>query len=141
MRQENDYILRLIEQLGAMIRAALAKVGVKGAEEHREVAGQAIGLALSMDPAMASDLAPESLVSLLRLSDLDDRVMALLQQALEVEAVAYEDHGDLTTAMLRRDQAEAVRSLLEERKQAGGSGASGEADVSYMPTLGQKDQS
>ncbi len=130
MRQENDYILRLIEQLGAMIRTALGKLGVKDPEERPEVAGESIGLALSMDPAMASNLAPQSLGALLRLAEVDARVLALLQQALEIEATAFEDQGDLTTAMLRRDQAEAIRSLLEVRAHDAAGGAPGGADVS-----------
>jgi hypothetical protein len=131
LRQENDYILRLIEQLGAMIRTALGKLGVKDPEERPEVAGEAIGLALSMDPVMASNLAPQSLAALLRLAEVDARVLALLQQALEIEATAFEDHGDLTTAMLRRDQAKAVRYLLEARTHVAAGGAPGGADVSY----------
>jgi hypothetical protein len=113
MPLQQDYILRLIEQIAAMIRAALARLGNKGSEERPELAGQAIGLALSMDPAMAANLAPASLTALLQLGEVDSRVMALLQQALDIEATAYDDRGDYATAMLRRDQAEAIRSLLD----------------------------
>jgi hypothetical protein len=113
LRQENDYILRLIEQIAAMIRAAVSKQGDKGSKEGPELAGQALGLALSMDPSVASNLTPASLTSLLQLGEVDARVMTLLQQALDIEATVCDDHGDLTTAMLRRDQAEAIRSLIK----------------------------
>jgi hypothetical protein len=113
MPLQQDYVLRLIEQLGAMIRQALARLRDKGPEARPELAGQAIGLALAMDPATASNLTPESLAALLQLGEVDARVLALLQQALDIEATAYDDRGDVATAMLRRDQAEAIRSLLE----------------------------
>jgi hypothetical protein len=118
MPQQQDYVLRLIEQLGAVIRAALARLRHKGSDERPEVAGQAIGLALSMDSSMAANLTPASLTALLQLGEVDGRVMALLQQALDIEATAYDDRGDYATAMLRRDQAEAIRSLLETKAQA-----------------------
>ncbi len=113
MPLQQDYVLRLIEQLGAMIRTALARLRNRGSEERPELAGQAIGLALSMDPVMASNLTPASLTALLQLGEVDNRVMALLQQALDIEATAYGDRGDAATAMLRRDQAEAIRLLLD----------------------------
>ncbi len=116
MPQQQDYILRLIEQLGALIREALGKLKGKDPEVRPELAGEALGLALSMDPSTASSLTPATLTALLTLGEVDARVMALLQQALELEATALEDQGDLTTAMLRRDQSEAVRSLLDTRK-------------------------
>ena len=135
MPQQQDYILRLIEQLGAMIREALGKLSGKGPRERPELAGEAIGLALSMDPSTASSLTPASLSALLTLGDVDARVMALLQQGLEIEATALEDLGDATTAMLRRDQADAIRSLLQTRSRAATDealgGASGAPDVSY----------
>ena len=42
------------------------------------MAGAAIGLALSMDPAVASRLSPASLKSLLELSDVNREVIALV---------------------------------------------------------------
>jgi len=95
----------------------LEKLGIKNSEESCEVAGQAIGLALDMDPTLASGLSPQSLVSLLRLSSLDDRVIALVQQAIQVEATALENRGDVAAAGFRHEQANAVRSLLEAKTQ------------------------
>jgi len=115
LRYQTDYLLRLIEELSGLIRQALEKLGVKDAGAPSELAGQAIGLALDMDPHLAAGLSPESLVSLLRLGDLDDRVVALVQQAIEVEATALEDRGDAVAAGFRREQAGAIRSLLEAK--------------------------
>ncbi len=99
--------------MGALISLALQKIGAKSVEEPRGLAGQAIGLALNMDPDMASGLSPQTLVSLFGLSNADDRVIALVGQAIEIEAAALEDRGDVVAAGFRRQQAEAVRSLLE----------------------------
>jgi hypothetical protein len=113
MPLQQDYVLRLIEQIAAMLRAAVSRQGDKGSEERPELAGEALSLALSMDPSMAANLTPASLTALLQLGGVDSRVMALLQQALDIEATAHDDRGDYATAMLRWDQAEAIRSLLE----------------------------
>jgi hypothetical protein len=113
--QQQDYILRLIEQLGAMIREALGKLRGRDPEVRPGLAGEAIGLALSMDPSTASCLTPASLSALLTLGEVDTRVMTLLQEALDIEARACDDRGDYVTATLRRDQAEAIRTLLDEQ--------------------------
>ena len=100
-----------------MIRGALEKLGAKNTEEPCKLAGEAIGMALDMDPLLAAGLSPQSLVSMLRLGNLDERVVTLVQQAIEVEAAALEGRGDMIAAGFRHEQANAVRSLLEENTQ------------------------
>ena len=112
MSYQSDYVLRLIEQMGELVRRAMAKLGEGAARDPGEVAGQAIGLALGMDPAVASRLSSQSLVSLLELSSLDDQVINLLAQAIELEAEALQRGGEMIGAGVRREQASAVRSLL-----------------------------
>ena len=112
MPYQSDYVLRLIEQLGGLMRLAMEKLGAKDPEERCDIAGQAIGLALGMDPALASQLSPRSLASLLKLSTLDDQVLGLVAQALELEAGTHETRGDMVTAGFRREQASAVRSSV-----------------------------
>jgi len=65
-----------------------------------------------MDPAVASRLSSQSLVSLLELSRLDDQVIKLLAQAIELEAEVLQRNGEMIGAGVRREQANAVRSLL-----------------------------
>ncbi len=115
MSYQSDYVLRLIEQMGALIRRAMAKLGEGPAAEPGEVAGQAIGLALGMDPGVASRLSSHSLVSLLELSNPDNQVIRLLAQAVELEAEVLQRNGDMIGAGVRREQARAVRSLLEPK--------------------------
>lgn len=101
--------------MAALVRRALEKSGIKDAEEPHEVADQAIGLALDMDPGLASRLSPESLVSLLELGSLDDRVIELVAQAIELELGALQAGGDTISAEFRRSQAAVVRSLIALR--------------------------
>jgi len=110
---QSDYILRLVEQMGSLIRRALDKVRAGGAEEPYELAEQALGLALDLDPTVVARLSPSSLVSLLELNNLDDRVLELVAEALDVQALVLESGGELMEAGLRRDQADAVRRLLD----------------------------
>jgi hypothetical protein len=114
VQYETDYIMRLVEQLGSVIRKTVERLGLRAEEEEPvTLASEAIGLALDMDPETASELAPNSLVSLLELRGLDRRVVELVHQAIEIEAVALEDRGEVVAAMFRREQAEAVRSFLD----------------------------
>jgi hypothetical protein len=101
--------------LAAVIRRALEKSGIRDVEETHGVADQAIGLALDMDQGLASRLSPESLVSLMELGSLDDRVIELVAQAIELELVTLQADGDMASAELRRSQAGAVHALLARR--------------------------
>ncbi len=112
MHYENDYVMRLIEQMGGMIRRALERLRLGADEEPYELTEAAIGLALDMDPATVLRMSPQSLVSLIEIGNLDDRVVALIAEAIEVEAEAYQADGDLVVAGVRREQAAAVRSML-----------------------------
>ena len=111
MPYQADYVLRLIEQLSLLVRGAKQRLGVGKPAESEEVAGDAIGLVLGMDPRVASRLSPETLAAMLRLSDVNQDVLPLLAEAIELEAQALEAGGRLAEAQTRRAQAAAVRSL------------------------------
>lgn len=113
VQYQSDYVLRLIEQMGGLIRRALEKMGIGGDEESLEMLSQAVGLALEMDPELAGRLSPQSLTSLLEINNLDDRVLALVAEALETEADLLGSRGDLVESATRRDQAAAVRAMLD----------------------------
>ncbi len=113
MQYQSDYMLRLIEQMGGLIRRAAEKLRTGGTEESYELADQAIGLALDVTPSVASRLSPQSLTSLMELSSLDDRVIELVAQAIDVESDVLQSHGEMIAASVRREQAAAVRSLLD----------------------------
>lgn len=113
MQYQSDYILRLIEQMGTLIRRALERADASEAEESYELLSEVVGLALDADPRLVSNLAPQSLVSLLEIESTDDRVLGLLAQAFESAAGLCERDGDIARAALKRDQAKAVRQLLD----------------------------
>ena len=117
VRYQTDYIIRLIEQLSGLIRGAVERLGMKEAGASQQLAGQAIGLALGMDPELASSLSAQSLAAMFSIGSPDDRITELVLQAIELEATVLDDRGDATTARLRHEQAAALRSLLESKTQ------------------------
>jgi len=117
VQYQSDYILRLIEQMGSLIRRALeAERGGGGGARSYELAEEAIGLALDIDPATAARLSPESFAALLELSNLDDRVVSMIAEALDVESDALEASGELGEARLRREQSTAARELIDRER-------------------------
>jgi hypothetical protein len=108
---QSDYVLRLIEQLSGLIRGAKRRLGVVKPAETEEVAGQAIGLVLGMDPLVASRLTPETLAAMLELGDVNREVLPLLVEAIELDGEVLEACGRRAEAETRRAQAAAVRAL------------------------------
>lgn len=113
MQYQSDYVMRLIEQMGGMVRKALEMIRLGSDEEPYELTEQAIGLALDLDPDVAARLSPQSLASLLEMQNLDDRVIELVAQALELQREVLERNGDMIAAGVRAEQAHAVRALLD----------------------------
>lgn len=113
MHYQSDYVLRLVEQMGGLVRRALqlARIGNDG--ESYDVAAEAIGLALDVDPVVAAKLSPHSLAAMLEMSNLDARVIRLVADALEVQADVLEQAGEIVEAGVRRQQATAVLGLLD----------------------------
>jgi hypothetical protein len=113
VQYQSDYVLRIIEQMGGLIRRALERMRAGGDEESYDLAQQALGLALDIDPSVASRLSPESLRSILELHMPDERVLELMAKALEIEGQALGGDGEFLAAQLRFDQAEMVRRLMD----------------------------
>ncbi|NTW29554.1 MAG: hypothetical protein HGA39_09375 [Coriobacteriia bacterium] len=111
---QNDYILRIIEQMGSAIRRAFQRFREGGAaEESIDVLDQAIGLTVDMDPQLFLRLAPHSMVSFLEISNYDDRVARKVAEALELEAEILESEGSIIDAGTRREQAAAILASLD----------------------------
>lgn len=113
MQYQSDYVLRLIEQMGGLVRRALQSLREGSDEESYDLADEAIGLALDMDPSLVARLSPHSLTALLDMNNLDDRVIELVGEALLVQADALESSGELVEARVRREQSAAVLALLD----------------------------
>lgn len=111
MPYQADYVLRLVEQLSALIRGAKQRLGVGKPAEPEEIAGEAIGMVLGMDPQVASRLSPHTLITMLQLGEVNVDVLPLLVEAIELDAQALEAGGRAAESGTRRAQAAAVRSL------------------------------
>ena len=111
MPYQSDYVMRLIEQLSGVIRAAKERLGEGKPYEPEEVATDAIGLVLGMDPLVASRLTPQPLATMLELGDVAPEVLPLLAEAIELDVGALEAAGRTAEAQTRRAQAAAVRML------------------------------
>ena len=105
---QRDYILEMIEQFvkGVVesLRRALAKADPEAAVEAEE----ALAGLVDLDPEVAMQLAPESLVTMMSLSGIGDSVADYAAYTLSLLAHAYDGMGDHETAAMRRAQAQAV---------------------------------
>lgn len=113
MQYQSDYVLRLIEQMGSLIRRAMERYNVGSDEEPYELAADALGLALELDPQTIERLSPQSFAALLEMKSVDERVLDLVVQALEVQADALQREGELVDSHVRLQQAAAVRGLMD----------------------------
>lgn len=114
MQYQHDYILRLIEQMGAVLREAFAAYrGGAASEEPLALTEAAIGLVVDMDPQLFLQLAPQSMVSLIEISNTDERLVAKLSEVLVLEADILDSEGRIIEANVRREQAAALRDALD----------------------------
>lgn len=114
MQYQSDYILRIIEQMGAALREAFSRLrGGSGPEEPLALTESAIGLVVDMDPKLFLRLSPQSMVSFIEISGFDDRVVEKLIEALELEADILETEGNIIEAHVRREQAQALHDAVD----------------------------
>ena len=114
MEYQNDYVLRLIEQMGAALRLAERRFAEgASAEESLESTDEAIGAVIDMDPQLFLRMSPPSMVSLLEISNLDERLVTKLGEALLLQADILQSEADLIEAGVRREQAAAVLESID----------------------------
>jgi hypothetical protein len=113
VQYQSDYILRIIEQMGAALREAFTRFS-RGAEPEEPLAltEAAIGLVVDMDPRLFLRLSPQSMVSFVEISGFDERVVAKLVEALQLEADILDTEGNIVEAAVRRDQARALHDAM-----------------------------
>jgi hypothetical protein len=113
VQYQSDYILRIIEQMGAALREAFARFS-NGAEPEEPLAltEVAIGLVVDIDPKLFLRFSPQSMVSFIEISGFDDRVVAKLVEALELEADILDTQGDILEAGVRREQSRALQNAM-----------------------------
>ncbi len=102
---QSDYILRVIEQFGTVLRKMLASLREARPEEALELSEQAIGIALDMDPELALSLDAESLIFLIGMGGNPDPVrLLMLAEALAIRFEALRDSGNLEAAEREKDR-------------------------------------
>lgn len=114
MEYQEDYMLRIIEQMGAALRDASRRFSEgASADESIEATSDAIGLAVEVPSEIFLQMSPQSMVSLLEMSAADDRVYAKVAEALLLQADVLQAEGSLIEAAARREQAAAVRDFVD----------------------------
>jgi len=117
MQYQNDHILRLVEQLGSMMRLAFSQFREgQGSPEPLDVTNQAIQMVVDVDPELFVRFSPQSMVSFLELSGFDDRLVVKLAEALSLQAEILESEGALVMAGIRRGQAQAVLESIDPER-------------------------
>ncbi|TDB37951.1 MAG: ribosome small subunit-dependent GTPase A [Actinobacteria bacterium] len=105
---QSDYILRLIEQVGSLLRRMLTARG-ESSEEALEAAEEALRLTANAEPSLIDALTPESLVAFLAAGgELDAARAVLLSRVLEARADAFDAAGRPTAAEAQREKADAL---------------------------------
>jgi hypothetical protein len=128
---EEDYLLRIIKQMGAFLRAMLGALREHRPEEVRETSDEALTLLLGVPPALAGSLTPDGLVTLLSVGGRfeiqrgvlaaevyvrrvqADRMSGLAESAAFDEARARRLIGEVI-AQGGDENVERARALLEE---------------------------
>lgn len=112
---ENDYIMRIIAQVGAMIRAMRDKLAQREDEAVLETSRDALQMLLGLPPGMADFLTADGFVALLSPSGpFDPKRGRLTAEVLVVRALAHEGAGDADRAASSRVKAKRVIALVLE---------------------------
>lgn len=113
MQYQSDYILRLIEQMGGLLRKAMSMLNVGSADVAYEMTEEALTLVFDVDPDALPRLSAQTMTALLELEGADSRVIELVADALDVQADILDRTGAIFDAAARREQASAVRGMLD----------------------------
>lgn len=107
MAIRNDYLLDMVEQFTADVLDGLRKARRGFPRDGIGEFEGIVGSVLDMEPATALALSPASLVTMMRLSAVDESLAEYAVYALERASELYAAQGD-ATAGLRHEQACAV---------------------------------
>jgi len=94
---EQDYILRIIQQMGVMLRAMIAGIREHRPDDVRQTSREALTLLLGVPPELTDSLTPDGLITLMSVGGVFEAKRGLL--AAEV--------------FVRRAQADAMSGLVE----------------------------
>ena len=105
---QHDYLLEIISQFVDVATAALRGAVMDGDVESAGQAEDAIAGLLDLDPEVALQLSPDSLVTMMLLSGVADSLAGYVAYTLRRLSGAYADMGRAALAELRLAQARAV---------------------------------
>ena len=112
---QSDYILRVIEQLGALVRRMLSALREARPEETLELSDEALGLALDLDPGVALALTGEGLLTFMgAASEVDPTQALMVGEVLAARAHAFDLLGDNERFVAESERAAIVlRAVFE----------------------------
>ncbi len=105
---QRDYLAKVIESCTKRTSETLRDAVVLRSAEGVSETEDALGELMELDPAMFLSLAPDSMVTMMRLGGNGEAVGDFVAYVLNALADASLISGDRDTARLRRDQARAV---------------------------------
>ena len=114
---QTEEVLRMIEQTGATLRLAADRFA-QGASsrEALDLTAAAIGEVLGMDSDTFVRMSPPTMVTLLEVSGLDDRLRRQVAESLFLEADILQSEADLVDAAVRREQAAAILAAIDPKR-------------------------
>ncbi|MEY8436921.1 hypothetical protein AAK967_04145 [Atopobiaceae bacterium 24-176] len=105
---QRDYLSKIIESFTKRTSETLREAVVLRSADGVAETEDALGELMELDPAMFLSLAPDSMVTMMRLAGNGEAVGDFVAYVLGALADAALISGDRDTARLRRDQARAV---------------------------------
>lgn len=105
---QRDYLAKVIESFTKRTSETLRDAVVLRSDEGVSETEDTLGELMELDPAMFLSLAPDSMVTMMRLGGNGEAVGDFVAYVLNALADASLISGDRDTARLRRDQARAV---------------------------------
>jgi hypothetical protein len=109
---QKDYILRIIEQMGALLRAMVSGIREQRPQDVREASREALTLLLGLPPEVTDSLTPDGLVTVLSVGGRFESTRGVLAAEVYVRRAQADTIAGLSESAIR-DRARAAR-LLEE---------------------------
>lgn len=110
---QHDYLLEIISQFVDAVTASLRNALVHQDRDSAQQVEDAIGGILDLDPQVAMELAPDSLVTMMILSGVGDAVAGYVAYSLRGLARAYRGMGEVDRSLLRMAQAKAIEESFD----------------------------
>lgn len=104
-----DYLVRMFMVLAAAMRESLLKSsGKKDPEAAAELLEASLTNATEMDGELLLRMDPDTMVSMLQISDTDPMLIRYVARSLLLESVYLQEAGHCSRATLRKEQAFAL---------------------------------